>query len=131
MAQQNRIMIAKPGNALRLQLSLRKVQFAQQADPKNGTDRFPHGMHGFFVKCVKDGGAAGGGGSTCSWTFTLKDLRTDATLSTAQPQRKGWTPNVEYQVPNALGVEGLAFRDLTGNIVLWEAAVQQVTEECP
>lgn len=116
--------------AMKLRRELKKAQFSQPVYARLGREQFPHAQQHVAVKCVKDGGSAGGGGTTCSWTFTLKDYRTGETLATALPRGNGWHPNVKYETPDALGVDGAAFRDPTGAWVLWDVKCNFETEEC-
>lgn len=83
----------------------------------------------FVVNCIKDGGAAGDGTSSCSWTYTVESLG-GKELGTSMSPDKSRMSNVEYEVPNALGVRGLAYIDATGSIRLYCANEVPVTEEC-
>lgn len=126
----NRVLVASSQTALKLQLALKKLQFPQTRTYKTGLRQTPAGFTPMMVKCIKDGGTSGGGGSTCDWTFTLKDLRTDVELATEQPKEKGWNPNVKYETPDALGVIGVAYRDVDGSWKLWDVKCNWESEEC-
>lgn len=123
-------LITTQQRALKLRTELKKIQFSAAVRPRQGRDQIAHGQQHVTVWCIKDGGSSGGGGTTCSWTFTIKDLRTDEELATLQPKLKGWNPNVQYETPNALGVYGEAFRDVDGTWKLWDVACNWQSEEC-
>ncbi len=84
----------------------------------------------FAVICIKDGGAAGDGTSTCSWTYTVKTIAGKEIGTTKSPD-KPRIANVEYEVPNALGVRGIAYIDAGGGVRLYDVCERPVTEECP
>lgn len=127
----NRVLVAGPQTALRLQLALRKLQFPENGEFKQGLRRPVNGLTPMMVKCVKDGGAAGDSSVDCSWTFEISDYRTGEVLGTGKSRGNGWIPKTKYQTPNALGVVGLAYRDVDGVWKLWDVACQPETEECP
>lgn len=124
-------LVTTPQRALKLRTELKKMQFSAALRQTQGRDQIAHGQQHVSVLCIKDGGAAGGGGATCSWTFTIKDKRTDEVLATAQPKIKGWNPNIKYETPNPLGVEGDAYRDVDGSWKLWDVVCNWESEECP
>ena len=124
-------IVTTPQRALKLRTELKKLQFSSPARAFQGREQFPHAQQHVTVNCFKDGGAAGGGGTTCSWTFTIKDYRTGDTLATGLDRESGWHPNIEYETPNALGVKGDAYRDIDGSWKLWDVRCNFNTEECP
>lgn len=127
----NRVLVASSQTALKLQLALKKLQLPQTRTYREGTRQMPAGLTPMMVKCVKDGGSAGDSSVDCSWTFEISDYRTGEVLGTGKSRGNGWIPKTKYQTPNALGVVGLAYRDVDGVWKLWDVACQPETEECP
>ncbi len=126
-----RVLVASSQTALKLKLALTKLQFPQARTFKDGLRQTPAGFTPMMVKCVKDGGSAGDASSDCSWTFTLRDKRTDEVLGTLKGRGNGWIPKTKYETPSDLGVTGQAYRDESGEWQLWDVKCQPQTEECP
>lgn len=98
------------------------------------TDRFvfEKGFSGIFpVKVVKDGGVAGSPTTTCTFTYTLKDLAgTTIKKNPAGDNATSMTPlrpryaNCEYDQP-ADDSYGKAFFDASGNLQLYECVQEK------
>ena len=73
----------------------------------------------FPVTIAKDGGADGTPTSPATWTYTLTDMHGEQ-LGAGVPQSKP-RPNGTSQVQTGAPAQGIAYRDESGNVKLWDA----------
>lgn len=83
----------------------------------------------FAVKVYIDGGSAGSGSTTCSFTYTVKNLAETVTLGTAKSPKVRRLVNVPYTTtPN--GSIGSAYFDEAGALQLFDANETPDLESC-